>query len=392
LASFETLACWDHAVKKILIIAALHIVAGIGAALWWSAPVPVGKSSAPIPPASIAIADRNDALTFARSGDSTIVVTHYSSGVVQGVPIGEAGEDAIGLINRLGYDAVLALIDGITETVEIDATSLSMPVNLESQHIAVGTNYPAHAEESEVQDGPFLFPKYVTPTSAHAPIPLGSGLLDYEVELCLVTTGPTPVSDGSQGGLILCNDVTDRAMLLRNLDPDDPTSGEGFTDGKSAPGFLPVGDLYVVPRDLDAFVQGLTLQLSVNGVERQRTAVTNWLWGLDQILIETGQARDRSWAWREGEARLPISEDGIIPARTLILAGTPDGTIFAGIYTRAYPMGLWRFLAGGWSESITRNVIEAQIAHAEARNEYLEQGDQVTIRVDAMGALNNRVE
>lgn len=378
--------------KKILLVASLLLATGIAAALWWSAPVPVEKSSAPMPLADIAIADTDDALTFARSGDRTIAVSQYADGIIQGVPVGEAGEDAISLINRLGYDGVLTLIDGATETVEIDAASLAIPVDLEAQHIAVGTNYPAHAEEAEVQDGPFLFPKYVIPTSAHAPIPLGSGLLDYEVELCLVTTGPTQASEGPRGGLILCNDVTDRAMLLRNLDPGNPTSGEGFTDGKSALGFLPVGDLYVVPRDLGAFVQGLTLQLSVNGIERQRTVVTNWLWDLDQILIETGQARDRSWEWRQGEARLPISADGTIPARTLILAGTPDGTVFAGVYNRAYAVGLWRFLAGGWSESVTRHVIEAQIAHAEARNEYLEQGDQVTIRVDTMGALNNRVE
>jgi len=378
--------------KKFLLIALLLLGSGIAASLWWSAPVPVDKSSAPLPTANVAIADTNDALTFARVENRTIAVTQYADGVVQGVEVGESGEDAISIINRLDYDGVLALIDGASETIELEATSLSMPVDLEDQHIAVGTNYPAHAEEAEVQDGPFLFPKYVTPTSANAPIPLGDGLLDYEVELCLVTTGPTQVSDGPQGGLILCNDVTDRAMLLRNLDPDDPTSGDGFTDGKSAPGFLPVGDLYVVPRDLNSFVQGLTLQLSVNGIERQHSAVSNWLWDLNQILIEAGQAHDRSWEWREGEARLPISADGIIPTRTLIMAGTPDGTVFAGLYNRTYAAGLWGFLAGGWNETLAHHVIEAQIAHARARNEYLEHGDQVTIRVDTMGALNNRVE
>lgn len=377
-------------------ITILLLGAAIAVALWWSAPQPIDKSSASIPQPSIAIADTSEALSFARYQGRTFAVTGYQDGVVRGVEIGEAGEDAISLVNRLGYDAAKAMIDvmieGGSDAIELDAASLSVPVDLMDRHIAVGTNYAEHAEEASVEDGPFLFPKYVTPTGARAPIPLGDGLLDYEVELCLVTTAPTAVAEAAQGGLILCNDVTDRALLLRTLNTDDPTSGEGFTDGKSAPGFLPVGDLYIVPRDLNAFVEGLTLQLSVNGIERQRSAVTQWIWDFDRTLSETGQASGRSWNWREGTARLPVTEDGIIPARTLVLAGTPSGTIFSGVYSRAYVMGFWHLLAGGWDQSISDHVIEAQIAQATAMQEYLEHGDQITIRVGKMGTLHNSVQ
>ena len=57
-------------------------------------------------------------------------------------------------------------------------------------------------------------------------------------------------------GLVLCNDYTDRDALLRTLDPWNPGSGKGFTTGKSFPGSLPVGDLFVIPRDVRAFTAG----------------------------------------------------------------------------------------------------------------------------------------
>jgi len=47
-------------------------------------------------------------------------------------------------------------------------------------------------------------------------------------------------------------------------------------------------------------------------------------------------------------ARLPFDADGFIPERTLILTGTPGGTVFKGIYPSAYVRGGLAWLAGGW--------------------------------------------
>jgi 2-keto-4-pentenoate hydratase/2-oxohepta-3-ene-1,7-dioic acid hydratase in catechol pathway len=128
----------------------------------------------------------------------------------------------------------------------------------------------------------------------------------------------------------------------------NPESGVGFTSGKSAPGFLPVGDLFVVPRDVNAFSRNLVLQLSVNGVERQRSPVDLWIWDIDRILTEASRLRDRSWAFGGEVASLPFSADGTIPERTLVLTGTPGGTAFRGIYPSAYVRGGLAWLAGGW--------------------------------------------
>jgi len=345
---------------------------------------------------SIALAPLEAALTFARTTDGRILaVTRYQSGVVTGVELtalaATPSDDPIDLYNRLGREALEAVIRTGSPLAEVPVESLGPPVNLTSCHIAVGTNYRDHAEESAVTGSPFLFPKCVTPTGPRSDIPAGDGLLDFEVELCLVPLLPLGPADAAQGGLILGNDVTDRAVLMRGVDLKDPQSGRGFTDGKSAPGYLPVGDLFVIPRDLHAFVAGLILQLSVNGVERQRAPVTEWIWDLDEILARARARRGVAWTWREGTARLAFDADGAIPARTLILAGTPAGTVFQGVPAGDRRAGVLRWILSGFSGPVAGRVIAAYVDRSRAEKVYLQPGDRVTIRVDGLGALGNRI-
>ncbi len=344
------------------------------------------------PSPTIKIAPLDEALTFARLADGqTLAVFSYESGRIEAAAL-PAGEDAIGLANRLGYEAVKRLIENLSARISVDAAMLVVPVDLASKHIAAGTNYRQHAEEASVEGGPFLFPKYVTPTSSRATIPAGQRLLDYEVELCLVAMKPIPAAGKAAGGLILCNDVTDRASLLRRIDPDDPQSGKGFTSGKSAEGFLPVGDLFVIPRNLDAFVSGITLQLSVDGAERQHVKATQWIWDFDRILDEARAKKEVEWNYWGGTARLPFDKAGAIPERTMIMAGTPGGTIFKEIYPSAYARGVFSWVASGFDSTLPVHVVEAHIRAAEASGDYLQPGSLVTIEVDTMGALANRVE
>ncbi len=377
-------------VRRIL----LGVAAIIGLAALYLIWTPA-KSSRPAPvPAtapSLKIAPTSDALSFARLGKQTIAVSSCTNGRITGLPIGHSGEDAIRLINRLGYDGVRALIAAGGTPITANVADLAVPVDLRDQHIAAGTNYREHAEEATVDGGPFLFAKYVTPTSSRATVAVGDALLDYEVELCLVPLIAARTDQAATGGLILCNDVTDRATLMRNIDPEHPESGKGFTSGKSAPGYLPVGELFIVPRDLDRFVSSVTLQLSVNGQERQRTEAKMWIWDLTRILVEAGALRGREWAYWGGTARLPFDADGKVPARTLILAGTPGGTVFAGIDARSIGRGLVKWLAGGWGTPFTTHVIESHIALAKQQKRYLQPGDRVTIQVDRLGSLDTRI-
>ena len=363
--------------------------------------VRVPPRPAPLAPlqATIAIAPLDQALTFARLGEGaaakTFVVSRYQDGVVTGVdlsPLMMSGEDAIAAYNRLGYEPIAAFVTAAKANVSHEAASLAVPVDLRAVHAAAATNYPEHADEAKVKDGPFIFAKIAQPTSARAEIPSSKGLLDYEVELCLVTLSALPVSGGAKGGLILCNDVTDRAALLRGADIDDVASGKGFTDGKSGIGFLPVGDLFIVPRDLKAFIEPLELRLSVNGEERQRSRVTKWIWDLDRLLLETAKWAGVRWSWREGTAQLPVSREGVLPDRTLVLAGTPAGTVFKGPGLATIVRGGFDWLAGFGRSDMIKTVIERTITDDTASGGYLQQGDVVTIQADKLGTLENRVK
>ncbi len=398
---------------RILSVAAIGLMIVVAAAAFIGArprSVRVPPRPAPTTPlrTTLAIALPEQALTFARFGEGaaaqTFVVRRYQDGVVSGVdlaPLLLPGEDAIAAYNRLGYEAIAAFVAAAKTSVSHEAATLAVPVDLRAVHAAVATNYPEHADEAEVEDGPFMFAKIAQPTASRAAIPASPGLLDYEVELCFVTLSDLPVVPAAtgakaikamKGGLLLCNDVTDRAALLRGVDISDIASGKGFTDGKSGAGFLPVGELFIVPRDLTAFVAPLELHLAVNGEERQRTRVVNWIWDLDRLLLESAKRRGVSWTWREGSARLPVSNEGILPDRTLVLAGTPAGTIFKGPGPATFIRGIAHWIKSFGKGGIVAAIVERTIADDHASGGYLQRGDVVTIRVDQLGTLENRVE
>lgn len=348
---------------------------------------------------SVDIAPLDEALTFAQTkaqdGGRLIAVRAYQEGQIKGVDLSSlrasASEDAIDLINRLGQDAIRAFVQAAKDEVKVSSDHLGLPIRLGDQNIGVGTNYAEHAAESTVVGSPFLFPKIVQPTAWDAPIPAGDALLDFEVELCLVPLQGLIPGAPVSGGLILGNDVTDRAVLLRNVDVTDPQSGKGFTSGKSGPSYMPVGDLFVVPRNLPSFLSLLTLHLSVNDQVRQHAAATDWIWDLEEIVRQCRLKRDVRWAYWGGEARLAIGEAGDIPARTVIMAGTPAGTVFQGVPTKDRLMGALAWLLSGCKGPPIGHVIERYIKSARAAKIYLQPGDRVDIRVDRLGCLSNHI-
>jgi len=351
---------------------------------------------------AIEIAPRDEALTFARSYENGIpqkllLVIRYENETITGIDVSQAlGRpvfDPIILYNELGRDAILAALEVIPDSaaVTLPVTSLRMPVGLGGSHIAAGANFPAHADDAEVEDGPFLFPKQAQPTHWTAPIPSGDGLLDYEAELCFVPLRDfPPVRTTREIGLILCNDVTDRALLLKHIDAFDIQSGQGFTTGKSAPGYLPVGNLFVIPMDVESFARSLTLDLSVNGEIRQSALVLRMVWGLPEILRQTEGLKDRRWAFRGTRIGLPI-RNGRVPARAMIMSGTPSGTVFEGIRTMHKVRGFLDYALGGWDRPMQLWVMDRYIREEQKLGRYLKPGDVVHMRVDRMGELRNPV-
>jgi 2-keto-4-pentenoate hydratase/2-oxohepta-3-ene-1,7-dioic acid hydratase in catechol pathway len=326
-----------------------------------------------------------------------LAVTRYEGGAVSGVDLGihleRPAADPIELLRAVGWEGLRDAVAAAPASARVTAAAerLDLPLDLGEHHIAAGTNYPEHAGEAEVEDGPFLFPKLVRPTGPRADVPAGDALLDYEVELAFVALEDLPAgAHPSRMGVLVSNDYTDRATLLRHVDVWDPASGVGFTTGKSRPGYLPVGDLLVVPRDVRSFAASLELRLWVNGELRQRAAVSEWIWDLDRILDEIEARRDTTWQHR-GAAVSLLSPEKTIAARTLILAGTPAGTVFAGVDTGTRARGALAWLFGGWATPLPRHVVEAYIREARAAGEYLRPGDRVVIHVDQLGIIENRI-
>jgi 2-keto-4-pentenoate hydratase/2-oxohepta-3-ene-1,7-dioic acid hydratase in catechol pathway len=191
-------------------------------------------------------------------------------------------------------------------------------------------------------------------------------------------------------GLILCNDYTDRQTLLRNINIENVASGEGFTTGKSAPGYLPVGELFVIPRDHRAFAAARELALAVNGETRQRAAVSTHVWDIDRILEEVWERRDVRWQNGGGQVAL-LTEGNVLPARTLVMAGTPAGTVFQGIGMRHRAHGIARWIFGGFDRPVAETVIETYIGDPAVRAHYLQPGDRVTIQVEYLGTIDNPI-
>ncbi len=356
-------------------------------------------SALPALACALEIAPPEEALSFARiagaDGPRVIAVTAYTAEAVEGVELsagtGAAPDDPLAIYQALGHAGVLERIAAAENTISVPLTALLQPLTLGERHLAVGTNYPAHAKESEVDGGPFLFPKHVAPTPPRAEISVADRLLDYEVELCFVALDDVaPGSVPRDWGLILCNDFTDRARLLRHIDPDHVQSGDGFTIGKSFPGALPVGDLLVIPRRPRPFAAALELRLYRGAELRQQSPVSRAIWDIDEIMRQAWAQADQRWD-HAGQPVGLFADNGTLPARSLVLSGTPDGTVFAGISLGQKLRGLARWFLGGMKRDLTAEVIAIHIGDAHAHGRYLQPGESLRIEVARLGTIVTRV-
>ncbi|MFT6508610.1 MAG: 2-keto-4-pentenoate hydratase/2-oxohepta-3-ene-1,7-dioic acid hydratase in catechol pathway [Parvibaculaceae bacterium] len=350
---------------------------------------------------TVSIAAPAQALSFARfeknGKPALMLVESYQDSAVTGKDLSTlfdvSWEDPISLFQNYTYAEIQVAVENNATLAEVGVPvdQLLMPVRLTDDHIAAGTNFPAHAEEATVEDGPFLFPKRVVPTHARSSLSMGKGLLDFEVELCFVAIDTLNVSD-KQGrvGLLLCNDFTDREKLMHHLGAFDVTSGKGFTTGKSAPGFMPIGNLFVVPQDHRAFLEPLTLTLYHNGELAQQAIQSEAIWDYDDLLEQIKLRSEASWAYQGEQVSLALSGDMIAP-RTAILAGTPDGTLFKGLPFKYQILGVMDWVFGGWNKPVPYWIVNRYVDAAKAEKSYLQAGDRVEIHVEGLGEITTTI-
>ena len=308
------------------VLVALGILAT--AVTWWmSRPIFDERLKGEVTSA-LEIADPERALTFARTtGGEVLLVTRSSGAQLDAVsltsPAGEPLADAIDAYHTFGVDELVRLArDGHRRAV--DWSSLGMPIDDHYPHIAAGTNFREHAEEVGHEGEPFLFPKLSRATAWNADV-VDAPRLDYEVEICAVPLTDHTSARPAKLGYLLCGDFTDRWSLVLEIDTQGPMGPTGFPTGKGGATRLPVGALFVVPRDA-AFFESIEISLYVNDRLRQRASGGQMIWSPDEILsralagCETG--------YYAGDVEHRVSDCEAIPARTLILTGTPGGVMF----------------------------------------------------------------
>lgn len=220
----------------------------------------------------------------------------------------------------------------------LGAVRLEAPIDDPQKFLAIGMNYAAHAEEARVAGiriptSQLWFNKQVSciagPYDA-VELPKASDKLDYEAELGLVIGKRCHDVDATDAlsvvaGYFVCNDVSVRDWQQRS-----PT----FTLGKSWDTHGPIGP-WITTADEVADPHALTLHLTVNGVEKQRSSTGDMIYDIRQQIAY-------------------LSTVMTLEPGDLIATGTPAGV---GIATASF----------------------------------LKHGDKVRVEVDGLGAIENEV-
>ena len=278
--------------------------------------------------------------------------------------------------------------------------------------IGAGLNYTNHIDEVGVDPAGalLLFPKPVVPTGPYAPVRVGVQigeiparpvlLLDYEVELGLVLLEDLdlrrlpPSYDAfiDKVAFFVANDVSDREPII--LDDQN-----GYTRGKSHPTYLPVGPWMVHgsqlrPRTMSEGEHNLRIGLEVyeaapssgNLQSRQRSSTDAMLRGPWAVVGHMSErlARGEIICMRDphGKPRYLHNAEGVIPAGSVILTGTPGGT---AIQEPSLLQKADLFLRGGFSLERAREIFIQEAERDIVAAAYLEAGDRVESWVEYLG-------
>jgi 2-keto-4-pentenoate hydratase/2-oxohepta-3-ene-1,7-dioic acid hydratase in catechol pathway len=185
-----------------------------------------------------------------------------------------------------GTDALRAVRERLSDAdaVAFDSVRLLAPVVRSSMIIGVGLNYRDHAAESgmRVPDEPVIFSKL--PSSILEPggtikLPAASSSVDWEAELGIVIGRTAKDVDESDAldhviGYTIVNDISARDLQVRD--------GQ-WVRAKSFDSFCPVGP-WISTEDEIGDGAGLTIELSVNGVNKQRSTTSNLIAGVRRLV------------------------------------------------------------------------------------------------------------
>ncbi|MCR8655943.1 fumarylacetoacetate hydrolase family protein [Paenibacillus endoradicis] len=296
-------------------------------------------------------------LTFINNGDYQLgVVTDQGvldvASAVRDLPM-LSGESIPLTVHEVidGGDAAVEKLDQFTsqvlEMVSDDSSYLLDEVKLTlgpcvthpNKIICVGLNYRKHAEETNaaIPQYPILFNKFNNTLTGHGddiPLPKVTTKVDYEAELVIVigkTAKYVAKEDALSHVFGYCNvnDLSARDLQMRT---------QQWLLGKSCDKFSPLGP-YLVTADEIGNPNDLDVKCLVNGAVRQHSNTSDMIFYCDEIVSY-------------------ISQHMTLVPGDIILTGTPEGVVLG------YP---------------------------EDKQVYLKDGDIVTIEIEKLGKLTNRM-
>jgi len=221
---------------------------------------------------------------------------------------------------------------------EAEQLRIGAPIARPMAVVCVGMNYAAHAAESGSlpPERPVIFFKH--PNTVVGPdddvlLPPDSQRSDWEVELGVVIGRRARYLASPEdaldviAGYVVSNDVSEREYQIE-------VSGGQWSKGKCAETFNPLGPALVPADEVDP--QALRLRSFVNGEPRQDSSTADMVFSVAQLVWE-------------------LSQYMVLEPGDLVNTGTPEGVALSG------------------------------------RFPYLQDGDEMRIEIDGLGAQTQRV-
>lgn len=280
------------------------------------------------------IIDMNAALS------SIPAATHVPTGVHELI---EGGAEAI--VSLLGYiedklERELARTSWKSDYVrDEEALQFGPCVPHPGKIVCVGLNYRKHAEETgaAIPQYPVLFNKFPNTLAGHGeeiPLPKVSAQVDYEAELAIVIGRTAKYVTAEQApdyifGYCCANDLSARDLQVKTPQ---------WMLGKTCDKFAPLGP-YLVTADETGDPNRLAIASFVNDEPRQHSNTSDMIFSCYEIVSY-------------------ISQHMTLEPGDVILTGTPEGVV---------------------------------LGMPPDKQVYLKAGDKVTIRIEKLGALTNRM-
>ncbi|WP_422661128.1 fumarylacetoacetate hydrolase family protein [Paenibacillus sp. EC2-1] len=251
----------------------------------------------------------------------------------------DGGEAAVSRLAQFVTQALELVDNDCSYLIDEAKLKLGPCVTHPNKIICVGLNYRKHAEETNasIPQYPILFNKFNNTLTGHGediPLPRVSKKVDYEAELVIVigkTAKYVTKEDALNHVFGYCNvnDLSARDLQLRT---------QQWLLGKSCDKFSPLGP-YLVTADEIGNPNELDIKCTVNGEVRQYSNTSDMIFQCDEIVSY-------------------ISQHMTLVPGDIILTGTPEGVVLG------YP---------------------------EEEQVYLKDGDIVTIEIEKLGKLTNRL-